>query len=92
MSDQNEKNGLGMVIGGVGSSLILIGMAAFTQLLWTHGIENHVFAANISTALFLGDHLSFTTEAAPYALVSMNWFLANCFEKEFRLWAKKRFS
>lgn len=91
MSDRIQKDPLFILISGIGSSLIIVGMVAFTQFLWKHGIENDVFAYNISTAIFITDDLRLTTEAAPYALMSMNWFLAKVFEKEFRLWTKRRF-
>ncbi|MFA5855543.1 MAG: hypothetical protein WC846_04700 [Candidatus Gracilibacteria bacterium] len=74
-----------------GSALILLVIGFISYELYLHGLENKVYANNISTSIFFSDTLATAGTAAPWALFSLNFFICRSLIKKWWRFAKKNY-
>lgn len=74
-----------------GGSVILGTALVFSFWLYTNGFDNTVYTNNYTTSILYSDSLATASGAAPWALMTLNWFLARSGLKHWVNWITKRF-
>lgn len=75
----------------LGTTLILSLAIVISFQLYKNGYEEKVFTNNYTTSVLYSDSLATASGAAPWALMSLNWFLCRSMIKRWFLFLKKRF-
>ncbi len=75
-----------------GGSLTIFTLAGIiTYVLYQHDVQEQVFTNNYTTSVLFSDSLSTASGAAPWALLSLNWFACRAFMKRWSGFITKRF-
>lgn len=80
----HRRNWKKEVLNGLGSGLILGGALLSTAVLYQYGVEDKIFTNNLTTSVLFSDTLSTANGAAPWVLMSFNWFLCKAGLKRWR--------
>ncbi|MFA4815556.1 MAG: hypothetical protein WC924_05935 [Candidatus Gracilibacteria bacterium] len=91
MKKETKKHLLRTGLRGVGVGIILAGALALTYVLYQNNVENQVFTNNYTTSVLFSDSLATASGAAPWALLSLNWFVCRSMVKRWLRFIKKRF-
>lgn len=83
-SKPHRRNWKKEVFSGLGTGVILGTALLSTALLYQYGIENKIFTNNLTTSVLFSDTLSTANGAAPWVLMSFNWFLCKSGVKHWR--------
>ncbi len=75
----------------LGTSLIVAIAVGISFQLYQNGFEEKVFTNNYTTSILYSDSLATASGAAPWALMSLNWFLCRSVIKRWFLLLKKYF-
>lgn len=74
-----------------GTGFILILALGITLLLHQNNVEDQVYTNNYTTSLLFSDSLASASGAAPWALISLNWFVCRSAVKRWISYVKKQF-
>lgn len=72
--------------------IFILGLAlGVTYFLYHQNVEEQIFTNNYTTSVLFSDSLASASGAAPWALLSLNWFLCRSAVKRWLGFIKKRF-
>lgn len=75
-----------------GGSATILGLAGvITYVLYQHDVQEQVFTNNYTTSVLFSDSLATSSGAAPWALLSLNWFACRAMMKRWLGYITKRF-
>jgi hypothetical protein len=77
------------LISGVSSALIISLAIGLTWLAWEMGLNNALMTENLSTSLINQEVIKQAGTAAPWALMSLNWFVCKETIKKWRAFLKR---
>lgn len=77
------------VLSGIGTGMILSLGVIVTYELYVNGVENAVYTNNYTTSVLFSDTLTTASGAAPWALLSLNWFACKAVIKKWRGYMKR---
>lgn len=76
---------------GIGTGVIMAGALIVTYTLYQNNVEEQVFTNNYTTSVLFSDSLASASGAAPWALLSLNWFVCRAMIKRWLSFITKRF-
>lgn len=76
---------------GIGTGVIMGGALIVTFALYQNDVQEQVFTNNYTTSVLFSDSLASASGAAPWALLSLNWFLCRAMIKRWLGFIMKRF-
>ncbi len=91
MKKTTTKKHIGTGLKWFGTASILSLALVLTWVLHQHGIEDDVYTNNYTTSVLFSDSLASASGAAPWAMLSLNWFVCRAMIKRWLLFVKKRF-
>ena len=78
-----------LMVGGVVLILAIAGL--ITYYLYQNNVEDSVFTNNYTTSVLFSDSLATSSGAAPWALLSLNWFACRAMIKRWMAFIRARF-
>ncbi len=78
-----------LMVGGV--IVILATAGVITYLLYQNNVEDQVFTNNYTTSVLFSDSLATSSGAAPWALLSLNWFACRAMIQRWMAFIRARF-
>lgn len=84
----NKHLTTGIMVAGV--ILILSIAGVITYFLYQNNVEDQVFTNNYTTSVLFSDSLASSSGAAPWALLSLNWFACRAMIKRWMVFIKAR--
>lgn len=91
MKKKNKKKPFAIFLTWLGVLSIVLIALAVTFLLYKHEVEKQVYTNNYTTSILFSDSLAQASGAAPWALLSLNWFVCRSMVKRWLAYIKKRF-
>lgn len=91
MSKKALNSKLKILIRWGGTGTILSLALAVTYVLYQFNVEERVFTNNYTTSVLFSDSLATSSGAAPWALLSLNWFVCRSMIKRWLGFAKAYF-
>lgn len=79
------------LLSGIGTGTILALGIVLTYILYINGVEHAVYTNNYTTSVLFSDSLTTASGAAPWALLSLNWFACKAVIKKWRSSIRKWF-
>lgn len=74
-----------------GTAIILALALGITWVLHENNVEDQVYTNNYTTSLLFSDSLASASGAAPWALISLNWFVCRSAVKRWIAYVKNQF-
>lgn len=91
MKKEHKKHLLRTGLRGVGTGIIMASALVVTYVLYQNNVEEQVFTNNYTTSVLFSDSLASASGAAPWALLSLNWFVCRAMIKRWLGFITKRF-
>jgi hypothetical protein len=91
MKVEKKKHILKTSLRAGGTALILVLALLATFQLYQNDVNKEVYMNNYTTSVLFSDSLSTASGAAPWALLSLNWFVCRAAVKRWLSFVTKRF-
>ena len=87
--EPNKHLSKGLLVGGV---IVIVAIAGLiTYYLYQNNVEEQVFTNNYTTSVLFYDSLATSSGAAPWALLSLNWFVCRAMIQRWMAFIRARF-